>query len=61
MTILPVADSGTAPIFFVGVPTKTLASVRWIKWSIAKVNRSRFYSAKSSKVPFRKSLINGAM
>jgi hypothetical protein len=46
MTILPVADFDTAQNFFGGVRTKPLANARWIRWSIAKVNRSRFCTDK---------------
>jgi hypothetical protein len=38
MTILPVADFDTAQSFFDGAQTKSLASARWTKWSITKVN-----------------------
>jgi hypothetical protein len=62
MTILPVADSGTARIFCDGVLTKLLSSARWIKSSIAKANRWRFCSGKKFRLlrlfgdPFSKKL-----
>jgi hypothetical protein len=46
MIILLAGASDTAQNFFVGAPTKTLVSARWIKWSIAKADRSRFCSRK---------------
>jgi hypothetical protein len=51
LTALDFPYFGTAPNFYVGVPTKTLASARWIKWRLAKVNRSCFCSDKVSITP----------
>ena len=44
--ILPAAASGTGRKLFDGDPIKILSSARWIRSSIAKVNRSPFCDAK---------------
>src|SRR6201993_3328926 len=47
-TISRAVGSGTVQSFFAGVRTRRLASARWIKWRIAKGNRSCSYSGKRS-------------
>src|SRR5206468_7576273 len=49
MIILPAADFDTARNFFAGVPTKSLASARWIKWSLTKVDRFSFCNPRMKK------------